>query len=109
MSAGEPIWHITPDGTPASPGDEGFVHASFPHQLAGSLAKHYAGVNRVVLLRLDAAALGDTLVIEPSRDDQLFPHVYGEVADAAVLERLPLVRGPDGRFDLASVSGAADS
>ncbi|RKY20939.1 MAG: DUF952 domain-containing protein [Planctomycetota bacterium] len=102
----DPVWHITTDGTPASPAGEGFVHASFPPQLAGSLAKHYAGAGQVLLLRLDAAALGETLVIEPSRDEQLFPHVYGEIAPGHVLERVTLTRGDDGGFDLSAVPGA---
>jgi uncharacterized protein (DUF952 family) len=103
----DPVWHITTDGSPASPATEGFVHASFPPQIAGSLAKHYADAPQVVLLRLDAAALGETLVVEPSRDDQLFPHVYGEIEPVHVLERVTLTRGGDGAFDVSGVPGAS--
>ena len=102
-----PVWHITTDGTPATARpEEGFVHASFPHQIAGSLAKHFVGVDRIVLLRLDAAALGDTLVVEPSRGGQDFPHVYGPIEAAHVVERVEAARGADGTFDLSGVPGA---
>jgi len=100
-----PIWHLTLDGTPASPAGEGFVHASFSDQLAGTLAVHFADAERVELLRLDPAALGERLVIEPSRDDQLFPHIYGEIADGDVTERRVVVRAADGQFDLSEVPG----
>lgn len=101
----ETIWHITPDGTPATRGAEPFVHASFTAQLAGTLQVHFEGVPRVVLLRLDRAALGERLVIEPSRDGMDFPHVYGEIEAGDVLERVEITRGPDGAFDLSTVAG----
>ncbi len=101
----EAIWHITTDGVPARRGDEGFVHASFTSQLAGTLEVHYPAAASVVLLRLDPAALGERLVVEPSRDGALFPHVYGEIADGDVTGRVALARGGDGVFDL---SGLAD-
>lgn len=97
------IWHLTRDGTPAERGAEGFVHASLTSQLAGTLDVHFAGVDRIVLLRLDLEALGDALVFEPSRGGEDFPHVYRELRDADVLERHELVRGPDGRFDLSAL------
>lgn len=99
------IWHLTRDGRPAAPGPAGFVHASFGPQLAGTLAVHFADAPAVILLRLDRRRLGDALVIEPSRDGALFPHVYRALRDEDVIERVPLARGPDGRFPLAGLSG----
>ena len=96
----ETIWHITVDGSPASPGDEGFVHASFTSQLAETLDVHYPDAAAVVLLRLDPESLGERLVVEPSRGDALFPHIYGELVAADVLERREARRGADGRFEL---------
>lgn len=95
------IWHLTVDGTPAAPGPEGFVHASFTHQLAGTLDVHFAGVDRIVLLRLDPTALGDDLVCEASRGGEEFPHVYRALRDSDVLERHEVKRGSDGHFDLS--------
>jgi len=99
----ETIWHITLDGTPAVLGGEGFVHASFTSQLAGTLSVHYSGARSIVLLRLDPLALGERLVVEPSRDDALFPHIYGELLDSDILESRTLECGPDGRFPLADL------
>ena len=108
MTADLPVvWHITPDGVPATAGDEGFIHASFPAQLAETLAIHFSAASQVVLLHLDVAALGDTLVVEPSRGGQDFPHIYGVIDDGHVLERVTLSRGQDGAFDLSAVPGAS--
>ena len=99
----ETIWHITLDGSPAVPGDEGFVHASFTSQLAGTLEVHYPDAPTIVLLRLDPAALGERLVVEPSRGGALFPHVYGEVEPGDVTARVALLRRDDGSFDLSGL------
>jgi uncharacterized protein (DUF952 family) len=72
---------------------EGFVHCSTPGQLAGTIARHFAGVDRLVLLRLDAGALGESLVWEEGRPGEVFPHLYRPIAVAEVLEALPWRRG----------------
>ena len=97
------VWHLTLDGTPATMGDEGFVHASLTRQLAGTLEVHFAGVDRIVLLRLDRERLGDKLVFEPSRGGEDFPHVYRELEAADVLETRELVRGAGGAFELGEL------
>lgn len=84
------------DGTPDDRRD-GFVHCSTAAQLGPSAAKHRAGRDDVVLLWLDAAALGAALRWEPSRGGALFPHVYGGVPLAAVRRAEPLRPGADGR------------
>jgi uncharacterized protein (DUF952 family) len=104
----ETIWHLTVSGTPASPGDEGFVHCSFTGQLAGTLEAHFTGADEVTLLRLDPDAIatalgGDALKLEPSRGGQTFPHLYGEVPDAAIVDRIAVARGADGHFNLSAV------
>lgn len=108
----EALWHLTVDGTPArpdpGPAGDGFVHASFARQLQGTLALHFADAEQVVLLRLDPVTLGEALVLEPSRDEQLFPHVYRAIEAGDVIERRTLSRGSDGRFDLSDVPGATD-
>lgn len=76
---------------------DGFIHFSTASQVAASAAKHRAGQSGLVLLSVDAAALGDRLRWEASRGGALFPHLYGALPLAAVrsVEDLPL--GPDGR------------
>lgn len=93
------LWHVTRDGTPAAPGAEGFVHASFTRQLAGTLAAHFAGVDEVELLLLDPDRLGPALRLEPSRGGEAFPHVYRALRREDVLGRVRLRRGAGGRFD----------
>lgn len=104
----ETVWHITTDGRPATPGAEGFVHASFTGQLKETLAVHYPDAPRVELLRLDRERLGDRLVIEPSRGGALFPHIYGEVEDQDVAGRAVLVRTESGEFPLDTLAGASE-
>lgn len=100
------LWHLTRDGRPAEPGPEGFVHASFTGQLAGTLGHHFADATSVTLLRLDEDALGRRLLVEPSRGGEPFPHVYGELREDDVRERLHLRRGADGAFDVSAAERA---
>lgn len=79
---------------------DGFIHLSAAHQLAGTLAEHFAGQEGLVLLALDPDRLGLKLKWEISRGGDRFPHLYAPLDLAALLwaERLPL--GGDGRHIL---------
>src|SRR3954471_20051564 len=57
----------------------GFVHCSYPHQLAGGAAAFYADATDLVLLRIDPAAVPAEIRVEDG-----FPHVYGPIPVAAV-------------------------
>lgn len=76
---------------------DGFIHFSTRAQAAESAAKHRAGQTGIVLLTVDAAALGDALKWEPSRKGQLFPHLYGPLPVDAVIRVDPLPIAADGR------------
>jgi len=76
---------------------DGFIHFSTAAQVVESVAKHRAGQEGLVLLAVEAAALGEALKWEPSRGGQLFPHLYGPLAPAAVRWTRPLPLGADGR------------
>ena len=76
---------------------DGFIHFSSADQVAETAAKHFAGERDLVLLRVDAARLGERLKWEPSRGGALFPHLYGELDATAVRQVDPLPLGPDGR------------
>jgi len=86
---------------------DGFIHFSGPDQVVASAARHRAGQDGLVLLTVEAAALGDALKWEPSRGGALFPHLYGDLPADAVrrVDDLPL--GTDGhhRFPPGFVSG----
>lgn len=55
---------------------DGFVHFSTAAQAAETAAKHFKGETGLVLLAVEAEALGDDLRWEPSRGGALFPHLY---------------------------------
>jgi uncharacterized protein (DUF952 family) len=74
---------------------DGFIHLSAAHQLAGTLAKHFAGQQDLVLLAVNAERLGVDLKWEPSRDGDLFPHLYAPLDLAAVLWSKKLTLGKD--------------
>ncbi|WP_366555903.1 DUF952 domain-containing protein [Aquibaculum sediminis] len=75
---------------------DGFIHFSTAAQVRESVAKHRAGQGGLVILAVDAAALGDALKWEPSRGGQHFPHLYGPLPPEAVRWVRPLPLGPEG-------------
>ena len=79
---------------------DGFIHFSLASQVAETAVKHFFGRQALFLIEVDADALGDNLRWERSRNDELFPHLYGELALGAVRAVLELrVRG-DGTHDI---------
>ncbi len=76
---------------------DGFIHFSTAPQVAASAAKHRAGQKGLVLLCVDARALGDALKWEPARGGDLFPHLYGVLPVDAVSDARDLPLGEDGR------------
>ena len=77
---------------------DGFIHFSTAAQAAETVAKHFAGEDRLMLLALDSDAFGDALKWEPSRGGQLFPHLYGVLRSGDVIWARPLPLGPDGHI-----------
>ena len=64
---------------------DGFVHLSRKSQVAGTLARHFAGQGDLVLLAVRVERLPEAaLRWEPSRGGQLFPHLYGDLPISAV-------------------------
>ncbi len=79
---------------------DGFIHLSDRSQVEETAARHFSGQHDLVLVALDAAALGPALRYEPSRGGVLFPHYYGALPASAALwvEALPLDRAGDHVF-----------
>jgi uncharacterized protein (DUF952 family) len=75
---------------------DGFIHFSTAAQAAETAARHFSGQRDLVLVAVEAAALGPDLKWEPSRGGALFPHLYGALDLAAVRRVDPLPLGPDG-------------
>jgi uncharacterized protein (DUF952 family) len=74
---------------------DGFIHFSSASQVRATAAKHFLGVDDLVLIAIEADALGDALKWEVSRGGELFPHLYGELPLGAVLWVKPLPLGAD--------------
>ena len=64
---------------------DGFIHFSTAAQLEGTARKHFFGQTGLYLIEVDADALGAALRWERSRDNELFPHLYGELDLGLVL------------------------
>jgi uncharacterized protein (DUF952 family) len=77
---------------------DGFLHFSTAEQLVGTLTHYYADADDLLLVAVDADALGDKLKYEPSRDGALFPHLYGVLPRAAVRWVKPIGRDARGAF-----------
>src|SRR4029077_16888544 len=67
-------------------GDEGdsFIHFSTPAHGRQTAAQHFARPMDLILVGVDADALGGGLKWEVSRGGDLFPHLYGALPLAAV-------------------------
>jgi uncharacterized protein (DUF952 family) len=76
---------------------DGFIHFSTPSQAAATAAKYFAGRSDLVLVQVDAAALGDALRWEASRGGALFPHLYDALPAAAAIRVDPLPLDAAGR------------
>jgi len=93
------LWRAAQDagiftGAPVDTQD-GFIHFSTASQVQETAARHFRGVDNLLLVAVAGEGLG--LKWERSRGGDLFPHLYGDLPLTAVLwvARLPL--GPDGQ------------
>lgn len=88
-----------PTYVPAGFAEDGFVHCSAPHQVAAVADERFAGRDDLVLLTIDPTMLEAAVVWEDlGGEGEAFPHVYGPIERAAVLEARPYRPGPDGHF-----------
>lgn len=76
--------------------NDGFIHLSTGAQARRTAQLYFKGQGNLVLVAADSAILGAALKYEPSRDGDLFPHLYGPLPLAAVLWVRPLPVGGDG-------------
>ena len=84
----ENLWRAAEDagaftGSPIDRAD-GFIHFSTAAQAAETAARHFSGQADLVLVAVEAEALGDALRYEPSRGGALFPHLYAPLPLGAV-------------------------
>ena len=63
---------------------DGFIHFSTAAQLAGTVEKYFARQSDLLIVAVDADALGSALKWECSRSGDLFPHLHAALPLAAV-------------------------
>ena len=96
------LWHEAETerrllGSPADIRD-GFIHFSTAAQLPGTAGETLSpGMSDLILVAVDAGALGELLKWETSRGGDLFPHLYAPLPLSAVLWARPLADEIDGR------------
>ena len=82
---------------------DGYIHFSTAAQAPETAQKWFPGRDDLVLVAIDADALGAQLRWEPSRGGALFPHLYGELPLAAVVWSRPLPLAEDRRHRFGSL------
>jgi uncharacterized protein (DUF952 family) len=97
----EPLWRQAEragafSGAPVDH-EDGFIHFSTAAQVEETASKHFVEQTDLLLIAVDAEALGPSLRYEPSRGGDLFPHLYGPLPIAAVRWVRPLPLDADGR------------
>jgi uncharacterized protein (DUF952 family) len=90
-------------GSPVDISD-GYIHFSTASQVAETARKHFVGQTGLFLIAVDADRLGDALRWERSRNDELFPHLYGELDLGAVTGVLSLRARSDGYHDIPELT-----
>jgi uncharacterized protein (DUF952 family) len=98
-------WAAWPSGAPYLPEDydrDGFVHCTAGDALMLQVANRFyrSAPGAFVLLVIDPQRLAAPLRWEASGDDLAaqFPHVYGPIDRAAIVEVRPVRRAADGQF-----------
>jgi uncharacterized protein (DUF952 family) len=75
---------------------DGYIHFSTALQAVETARLHFAGVEGLLLVAVEAVALGDALRYEASRGGDLFPHLYADLPLDAVLWEKALPIGANG-------------
>ena len=83
---------------------DGFIHFSTAAQINETARKRYFGQTGLFLIEVDADALGAALRWERSRNDELFPHLYGELDLGAVKRVLNMHARSDGTHDIPELT-----
>ena len=79
---------------------DGYIHLSTAGQLDETVAKHFAGQDRLLIAAVDLPVLADAVKWEASRGGALFPHIYAPLPLSAVIAYGPLERDHDGKVKL---------
>jgi uncharacterized protein (DUF952 family) len=98
-------WRAWPAGEPYLPAEfeaEGFIHCTAGDELMLRIANRFYrdAAGDFVLLVIDPSRLSAPLKWEQAGDPTLpaFPHIYGPIDRAAIVEERAVRRSPDGEF-----------
>jgi uncharacterized protein (DUF952 family) len=84
--------------------EDGYIHFSTAAQAQETAARHFRGQAGLVVVAVEAEALGSALRWEPSRGGQLFPHLYAPLDPALALGVAAAPLGADGVPDLGALA-----
>ena len=85
--------------------DQGFIHCSFRHQVQRIADVVFRGRDDVLLLKIDPDRLSAPVRVEALEEGgDAFPHIYGPLNRAAVVESSRLRLLEDGRVDASGAS-----
>jgi uncharacterized protein (DUF952 family) len=77
---------------------EGFIHCSYAHQVAWAANRFYRDQDNLLVLCIDPERLTSPVRAEDPGCGESFPHIYGPIERAAIVEVRPLERGADGTW-----------
>jgi uncharacterized protein (DUF952 family) len=84
---------------------DGFIHFSAAQQVTETAARYFASQDGLLLIAVDAFALGEKLRWEVARNGERFPHLYGDLTLTAVRWVKPLPLVADGRHVFPDLEG----
>ena len=64
---------------------EGFIHCSYRNQLEDVLERYYKNAGSVFILHINPHLLTSELIAEPSTNREVYPHIYGKINRAAIV------------------------
>ena len=79
---------------------EGFIHCSTLAQVIGSANRFFTGLTDLVILEIEIDRVTPEVRYEGTDQNNLFPHIYGELNTDAVIRLIDLYVGGDGSFIL---------
>jgi uncharacterized protein (DUF952 family) len=84
----------------ASLQSEGFIHCSNREQVAWAANRFYAREKDMLALIVDVAQLTSPVRDEDAGWGERFPHIYGPINRDAIVDKVELERGADGKWVL---------
>lgn len=85
----------TYDGAPVDLAD-GFIHFSTADQVRETAARHFAGRDDLLLIKVATEPMARHYKMEPSRGGALFPHLFAKLPVSSAVEWQELPLGKDG-------------